>query len=518
MKLQDLKNELNNEKQLTENGAVGYRTTGKELLNLNFFASSLRHMSDGEIYDKFIKAFYEDKLLAIKWLYFLRDCRGGLGERRSFRVILQNLAHDHPELVKQLISITAEYGRFDDLWCLLDTDLRDEVIKYCYLTFLIDIKNCQNDKSITLLSKWLPSTFSKKKNYQKYAKMFEKGFNLTKKDYNKALSILRQYSNVVECKMSNNKWSEINYEQVPSKANLLYKDAFMKHEPERRKAYLDSLVKGEAKINSSVLFPHDIVHNYSCEYWGELKPYDQTLESLWDNLPDYVNGNDKTICVVDGSGSMWTRIDPNANTSAIEVANALGIYFSQNLKGEYKDSFITFSSKPQLVNMSNCESLRDKLELAYKYDECSNTNIEAVFDLILNVAIKNGYTQDDLPENILILSDMEFDGCTYDNSQSVDSWGWAHCGLRNTLFEEIANKYAAYGYKLPSLAFWNLCSRTGTIPMNENEMGVKLISGFSATVVKMVLSNKTDPYEVLLEQLNSERYDAVEEAFNKAKI
>lgn len=509
MKLKDLKNELSNEKQITENGAVGYRTTGKNLLDLNFMASSLRKKSEDEIYDIFTKAFFEDKLLAIKWLFFLRDCRGGLGERRSFGVILQKLAIDYPELVKELIDLVAEYGRYDDLLCLLDTDLKDFIVDYFKETISSDLKNVINKKPITLLAKWLPSVKSKN---AEYAKIIRNGFGMSKKVYSYTLKYLRNYLNVVECKMSRNEWNEIEYSKVPSKANLLYGDAFMRHDADRRNNYLSSLAEGKTKINSSVLFPHDIVHKYSSEgLWStSVKKYNETLEQLWNHLPNYVQGDDSTICVVDGSGSMMTTIDNKSSVSALEVANALGIYFAQNLSGEYKDSFITFSSRPQLVDMSLCNNLHEKLKLAYSHAECSNTNIEAVFDLILNVAIKNNYSQDQLPKNILILSDMEFDRCVCDNNSLT-----YYCNFRSTLFDEIAVKYKKHGYTLPSLAFWNLCSRTGTIPVKENEMGVKLVSGFSPTVVEMVLSNKTDPYETLLEKLNSERYDMVEQTFNE---
>lgn len=514
MKINDLKNELNNEKQLTENGAVGYRTAGKELLDLNFMTSSLRNMSESDIYNRFLKAFYENKLLAVKWLYFLRDIRGGMGERRSFRVILQRLAHDHPKLVKEFIEITAEYGRYDDLWCLLDTDLRDDVIKYCYLVLLKDIKNVKDGKPITLLGKWLPSLSSKKEDKVRYAKMFAKGFNLSEKNYSKTLKMLREYSNVVECKMSAGKWNEIDYSAVPSKANIIYRNAFYKHDEERRQAYLNSLSKGEAKINGEVNFPHDIVHNYMKShswYSNSLKPYDESLEQLWKTLPDYVNGDESTIVVKDGSGSMLSEIS-NTSVTAMDVADALAIYFAEKCSGEYHNSFITFSRRPKLIDMSKCENLREKLIVAKGYNEVSNTNIEAVFDLILNVAIKNNYSQDELPKNILIISDMEFDSCANNNRGD-----YLRYNNNATLFDEIAGKYAQYGYKIPRMVFWNLMSRTGTIPVKENNLGVSLVSGFSPVVIKMVLSGKLDPYECLLEQLNSERYLPIELAFNRVK-
>lgn len=502
MKLIDLENELSNEMQYTENGVLGFRTTGKELLDLNFATSSLRKMSEDEIYDRFVKAFYENKLLAIKWLFFLRDARGGMGERRSFRAILKGLATDQPKLVKELIPIVAEYGRADDLLCLLDTNLKDEVLEYYDDVISSDIENMLAGKSITLFGKWLPRFKSKN---DAYARIIALGLGLTQKEYKQICKELSNYSNVIECKMSRNEWGEIDYSAVPSKANVLYRNAFTKHDEERRLAYLESLVKGEVKINSSANFPHDIVHAYRDRgAWDSVREYDQTLEELWKALPDYVNGDNSTIVVADGSGSMNVQIDPKTKTSALEVANALAIYFSEKLTGEFKDKYITFSSRPQLVDMGNCNSLREKIHVALAYDEVANTDIYKVFKLILDTAVKNNYTQDELPKNILVISDMEFDYGVYGHPDK-------------TLFENIAVEYAKFGFKMSRLIFWNVNSRTQTIPVVQNENGVILLSGFSPSVVKMALSGNLDPYDALLEQLNSPRYNLVEETFNKAK-
>ena len=225
---------------------------------------------------------------------------------------------------------------------------------------------------------------------------------------------------------------------------------------------------------------------------------DPTLEQLWKALPDYVSRAGNTICVADGSGSMTSRIG-GTNVTALSVANALAIYFAERSSGQFKDTYITFSSRPQIVDFSNANSLREKIEIAANHCEVANTNIEATFDLILQTAIKNEMTQDDMPQNVLVLSDLGFDQMT---SGRTDK----------RLFEELADRYEAHGYKLPRLVFWNIMNRTGTIPVKENEAGVALVSGFSPAIIKMVLSNKIDPFECLLEQLNSERYAPVENA------
>jgi hypothetical protein len=335
---------------------------------------------------------------------------------------------------------------------------------------------------------------------------------MTSREYRKMLSKMRKYIDVVECKMSAKEWNGINYEAVPSRANLIYNNAFLRNDEERRRAYLGALEKGEAKINASTLFPHDIVHKYGRGYG-----VDATLEGLWEALPDTVKGCGNTIVVADGSGSMTCNVGGNTGVTALDVANSLAIYFAERSSGEFKDKYITFSERPQLVDFSNAKNLRDKLTIARQHNEVANTNIEAVFDLILNTAIRNKMAQEDMPANILIVSDMEFDSCATSGTPSAsrNSWGWYSSSYQRpttTLFDTIAKKYAEHGYKLPRLVFFNVNSRTSTIPVKENDLGVALVSGFSPNTIKMIMSNKLDPYECLLEQLNTERYQAVEDA------
>lgn len=507
MFMNDLKETLNEDfnTSITENGAVGYRTTGKALLDINFSITSMRRMPEHQIVDKFVKAFYENKLLAVKWLFFCRDAREGIGERRLFRACMKYLAEQHKDIAKAVIELIPEYGRMDDIWCLLDTDLKNDIIHYIKKQLLEDIDNMKNNKPISLLGKWLKSENCSSKESKRLAHIIREGLGLTPRQYRKILSALRSYLKVVETYMSKKEWSEIDYSTVPSRANLIYNSAFLRNDEERRRKYLESLQKGETKINAGVLFPHDIVHKYmtSDEWWRhKVKSSDDiTLEELWKALPDYVNGAGNTICVADGSGSMTSNVG-TGNVTALDVANALAIYFAERSSGQFKDTYITFSQRPRIVDLSKGKSLREKIEIALRHNEVANTNIEAVFDLILQTAINKNMTQDDLPQNILILSDMEMDGCATSNSGRPNQ----------KLFKVFADRYAEHGYKLPRLVFWNINSRTGTIPVKENDLGVALVSGFSPAIVKMVLSNSVDPFECLLEQLNSERYKKVEDA------
>ncbi len=504
--MNSLKNQMDNAKQLTENGAVGYQTTGKKLLDLNFSVTSLRNKTEDYIESKFVDAFYEDKMMSIKWLFYARD-REGVGERRTFRVIMKYLASNHLDIAKAVLELIPEYGRWDDLWCLLGTELRHDIIDLVKKQLNEDAKNMMENKPISLLAKWCPSCNASSFETKKLARDIYKEIGMTEIQYRKTLSKLRKYLDIVEVKMSAKEWSEIDYSKVPSRANLIYNSAFLKNDEERRREYLAALERGDkdVKINASVLFPHDIVHRYTKGSWSRtVKAKDTTLEELWKALPDYVQGNGNTICVADGSGSMTSTIG-GTSVTALDVANALAIYFAERSSGQFKDNYITFSERPQLVNFSKAKTLREKIEIALRHNEVADTNIEAVFDLILQTAIDNNMTQDDLPQNILILSDCEF------NSMVTWGMGWNNRPTQ-TLFNAIADKYAEYGYKLPRLVFWNIMSRTGTIPVKQNDLGVALVSGFSPAIVKMVLSNSTDPYECLLEQLNTKRYQPVEDA------
>ena len=485
----------------TENGALAYRTTGKALLDLNFAVASLRSASPVDIANRFEKAFFEDKVIAMKWLFYARDIRGGLGERRLFRTVFGNMASTNPEYVAPLIRLVPEYGRWDDLWCLLDTKLAKTVLEVVAEQLKADILGMEKGESISLLAKWLPTAKSSNASTRKYARQIINFVGVDEKTYRKTKTKLLKHLDVVEVKMSSNRWDEIKYEAVPSRANLRYNPAFLRHDEERRREFLSKLEKGEVKINASTLFPHDIVHKYTNGGWRSVGDYDAAIEGLWKALPDVVKGCGNTIVVADGSGSMTVRVG-GTNVSALEVANALAIYFAERSSGQFKDNYITFSRRPQLVDLSNGKNLREKLQIALRHSEVADTNVEAVFDLILTTAITNNMRQDELPENILIISDMEFNSCAVASHGRLDA----------RLFQVIAKKYADAGYKLPRLVFWNVNSRTGAIPIKENDLGVALVSGFSTNIVKMVMSNQTDPYACLLEALNVERYAPIGEA------
>jgi hypothetical protein len=486
---------------LTENGAVAHSTSGSKLLDMNFAVASLRGKPEAEIVKMFRAAFNENPILAMRWLFYVRDVREGLGERTLFRVCLNDLAKNQQEvLVNALIPYVAEYGRWDDIFSLIDNKkCKTAVLKVIKTQWDADDKGMVNGESISLMAKWLPSEQASNLEAKKRAGIISSYLKLTPRQYRKALSAFRAYIDVIERKMSSNNWQSIDYETVPSQANLRYKNAFLKHDEIRRRAYLGALERGEAKINSSVTFPHDIVHKYYGNAFHLPSKEDAALESMWKSLPDMVQGESSTIVVADGSGSMGVRVG-NTNITALQVANALAIYFAERCKGEFQNKYITFSNTPRIVNL-NGGSLLKNLGIAMRHCEVASTNIQAVFNLILETAKRNRMSQEEIPANILIVSDMEFNSAVTCNTYNCSS---------KTLFDRIKQKYEQAGYKLPRVIFWNVNSRTKAIPMVQNELGVTLVSGFSVNICKSVMTNCVDPYDALVETIQSKRYDVIE--------
>ena len=496
-------------KTFTENRAVAYKTTGKNLLDFNFKLSQYRNIEIEEIKNDFSKVFFEDPMLATKFVFYVGDVRGGLGERRTFNACIEWLIENKPEIALSVLEYIPEYTRWDNLAKLVKSKNKrivNKVIITIGNQLIEDIYNMAEGKDISLCAKWLPSINASSEETRVLANIICKGLDLTPKKYRKTLSTLRKYLDVVEVKMSAKEWDKIDYERVPSLANLKYSDAFYRNDMLRRAEYLSSLKNGKAKINALVSQPHEIVRKYYNQpnsWLHRIKAFDDTLEEMWKALPNiYV---EDSLIVRDGSGSMCCSVNSNSNTTCLDVATALTIYCSEHNSNIWKDKFITFSSRPEFVDLSMCHTLRDKLIRCDAEDDCSNTNIEATMRLILDTAIENNLSQEEMPKNIVIISDMQFDA-------RRGSFNW-----NKTLFEQIAEDYAEAGYKLPKICFWNVCSRElNTIPMQDNELGLVLCSGFSITNLNMFMSGEINPYKILVEQINSSRYDKIEKAIKTA--
>jgi len=501
-----LKTVLDQRKQLTENGAVAFETSGSALVDMNYKIPSYRDADEQTILNDFLKAYSEDPELAIKWMFYAGDIRQGLGERRLFKILVKNVLPAHPHL----ISLIPEYSRWDVVTELLDTRIKNDVAELIKDQLQKDNYAMKNNKPASLMAKWLPSINTSSKETVRKATILSNLLGMPPAIYRKTLAALRKYLDVTEVKACANQWDKIDYEKVPSKANLLYKEAFMKHDPERRQQFIDALSKGEVKVNAGALFPHEIVHRYISEnYWGEsaVKETDYFLESMWKALPKKDAYSKPVIVVRDGSGSMECNVSSKSKVTALDIATALAIYFSENAHADFKDKFITFSERPKLVDLSNLDSLRDKVARAYKEVECSNTNIEKTFQLILDTAVANDMKQEDIPD-ILIISDMEFDASVGSNS----SMATCYCSLQDknpTLFDDIAKQWKTFGYELPSVTFWNVNSRTNSVPMQKNKLGVKLVSGFSQNVLDLVMNSELTPFDALKNILTGERYSPI---------
>ena len=502
----------------TENGAAGYRTTGYSLLDLNFKVSSLRSREEALIVKYFMEAYYEDRKYAVKWLFFLRDILEGLGERRTFRVCLKYLAISHPETVKAVLDLVPEYGRFDDLLCLLDTPVCDEVCAFFKQQLDADLAAMKAGKPVSLLAKWLPSSNTSSGETRRMASAVAKKLGMGERSYRRMLTELRSYSNVLETKLSASRWAEINYEAVPAKANLKYEEAFLRHDRQGREAYYKKVLTEGGKLNTTGLMPYEIVHRMQ----GSSYPYtikdDVLAELMWQKIRQdgFQNnwGFERCIVVADGSGSMLTPVAGNTSVTALDVCNSLAIYFAEQLGGVFHDKAITFSSRPQFIDLAAGKSLKEKLEIMRLHNEVANTNIEAVFDMLLAMAMEEKVPAEQLPKQVLIISDMEFDAARHPDRWDRKTNPWRP--FDQTLFREMERKFETAGYSMPQLIFWNVCGRTDTIPMVDSNKDICLLSGFSQNAMK-VASNKEaqDPYEKLLKTLDSPRYLPVECALKK---
>ena len=309
------------------------------------------------------------------------------------------------------------------------------------------------------------------------------------------------------------------FRSVPSKANLNYNKAFLRHDTERRQAFLAALKTGEAKINASVANPCDIVNKYmnlNGRWYGLPQRADDTLEGMWKALPDMIPDDKGMLVVCDCSGSMESGIGGNTNMRCIDVAMSLAIYCADHLKGAFANKYITFSADPHIVRFNDNDSLCNKLRKTLECQDCSNTNLEKVFDLILATAVNNHSPQSDLPERILIVSDGEFDSMC-DAQNTINRYGWSSSRTRvdKTFMQNINQRFKNAGYKMPTIVFWRVNTRNSTaLPFKMDDRGAIMVSGYSTNLLKMVLSDKTNPMDALLEQLNIPRYDCFEAAYS----
>ncbi|MBE6590581.1 MAG: DUF2828 family protein [Ruminococcaceae bacterium] len=485
--LQYLKQESN--KTFTENGAATLKTTQSDCLDLFATIGAIRRESDDEITARFMRAFAEDKDIAMKLLFFARDIRGGLGERRVFRIILKYLAQNEPEIIRKNLAHVAEYGRFDDLLVLFDTPVEKDMLDLIREQLCKDVEAMDNDGEVSLLGKWLPSVNASNSDTIKSAKKIARFLKMDDKAYRKMLSQLRAHIRIIENNLREKDYT-FDYEKQPSKAMFKYRGAFARNDAERYKAFLSRVSDGKARLHTDTLMPYEIV----APFFNRKVSDDErrAIDTTWNSQRDF-GGNENALVVIDGSGSMYGWGEPKPAT----VALSLGIYFAERNNGAFKNHFITFSENPQLVEIKG-DDILDKLRYCCGYNEVANTNIQKVFELILNAAKLNKVAQNELPRRLYIVSDMEFDCCTKDASL--------------TNFEYAKKIFEEAGYILPEVVFWNVASRNRQQPVTQNEQGVALVSGCTPAIFSMLAEGKLEdmtPYRIMLDVLGGERYERI---------
>ena len=468
----------------TENGADAKNTTDSALLDMFATIGAMRTRSEDEIVKKFELAFQEDSLGAMRCLFYARDIHGGLGERRVFRVLLTYIANKHTEELRKNIDKIPEYGRWDDVYSLVGTKLEDNMWDDVKYQLLKDKVLMKNEESSSLLAKWLKKADASSPNTRKLGIYTAKKLGMSVYDYKRLCNRLRKHIDVVEQRMSARQWDTINYPAVPSRAMMNYRKAFARHDQERFEEYINKVSSGEQKINAATLYPYDIVEKIL--YHSENS---KVLEAQWDNLPNYVDGDVNAVVMADVSGSMYGR--------PMATSIGLAMYFAERNKGAYHNLFMTFSGRPKFVEIKG-NTITQKINYISRASWQMNTDLEAALMKILDVAIENHCSQEEMPKSLIIISDMEIDCCTNQKH-------------RENFYDYVSRVYKEHGYKIPNVVFWNVNSRHDVFLADKNRKGVQLVSGQSVSTFKNLIGcvDKT-PVEMMYSVLNSDRYQAIQ--------
>ena len=503
-------NELKNSTNYgyTENGAIKRLTTNSAVYDMFAFGGAYRSRSDEDVIFLFKKAFEENAELAMKCLFWLRDCRGGQGERRFFKVCMKWLAENQLNAARRNLEYISEYGRWDDLYIFVDTPLEKEMFKLIKQQLekdIYDVVSGTDKTGISLLAKWLKSENASSKETKKLAKKTREYLGISARTYRKTLSKLRERIKVLERLMSANRWDEIDFSKIPSKAGLVYKNAFARRDMIAKK--YEAFAKDKnTKVNAGTLYPYEVVAKALAGFgwYGNGSALSETdramVNKYWENLPDYLNGSDcSMMCVVDTSGSM----KGTDAAAPINVAISLGLYCAERMTGPFANNYISFASRPQLIKTDGIDFV-DKVRRIYKTNLIDNTNLTAVFDLLLNIARREGVKEKDIPKTIVVISDMEIDQGTY-------SWSDYNChkwtkNSASTEMEKIRKKWASYGFKLPKLVYWNVSARHDTIL--DAGPNVSFVSGMSPTLFKQIITGKTG-YDLMIETICADRYSVI---------
>ena len=467
----------------TENGAVALNTTGNACLDLFGTIGALRDANYVRIGQVFAEAYKENPLLATKIAFYARDIREGLGERRVFRTIIGYLAYNHPEALRPNLDLIGVFGRYDDLYCLIDTPLEDDMWAAMKKQFEEDVRNLHEGNAVSLLAKWIKTADASSTNTRKLGILTAKRLGYPVYNFKRIVRALRKRINVVESLMSAGRWGEIQYSAVPSRAMMIYRKAFMKHDPERFAEFTANAVNGKEKINSSTLYPYDLMEKIWT--WRSAKE-DDVVEAQWRQLPNYVEPGMNAIVIADTSGSMMGR--------PINTAIGLAIYFAERNVGAYHNMWMSFSANPKIHRLKG-DTLAQKINSLDMRDWMMNTDLKAAFKLVLDIAEKNEVPPEEMPKSLIVISDMEIDFC------GNKDW---------TFYDKMAHKFEKHGYQIPNIIFWNVASRNDVFHADTKRKGVQLCSGQSTTVFKQMLSCiGMTPVEAMHKVIDSERYNCI---------
>ncbi len=471
----------------TENGAVALNTTGDARLDLFGTIGSLRTAENERVNRLFSEAWKVDPLFATKIAFYARDVRGGLGERQTFRTILQFMAEYHPEGLRPNLDLVGVYGRYDDLYCLIGTPMENEMWAAMKKQFEEDRRNLNEGNAVSLLAKWIKTADASSKETRRLGILTAQKLGYSVYEFKRLVRAMRKRIGIVEALMSAGRWDEIRYSAVPSRAMMIYRNAFMKHDPERYGEFINKAANGEEIIHSATLFPYDIVEKVlKMGYTIKEIVEDPALEAQWRQLPDYVEKGTNALVIADTSGSMYGR--------PLATSVGLAVYFAERNTGAYHNMFMSFS-RASRIHMLKGETLAQKIGSINMDDWDSNTNLRAAFEHVLEIAVENHVSPEDMPKSLIVISDMEID----------------YCGDKNwTFYEKMSQRFMDNGYNIPNTIFWNVASRHDVFHADKSRIGVQLVSGQSAAVFRQVMQCVgLTPVEAMEKIINSERYEAI---------
>lgn len=478
----------------TTNGAVGHKSTLNPIYDLFALGGALRNAAPARVIELFSHAYAIDKELTLKCMFYIRNIRGlGQGERKTFRIMLKELAKIDPEVAKKNIANIPFYGRYDDLFTLFDTPIEKDMIRFVTQQLLEDSINVKYNRPISLLAKWMPSINASSKETKGMAKRFVKAFGCTEKVYRKKLAELRAYLKITETYVTNHDFSAIEYDKVPGLAGLRYAHLFRAYDNERYTNFINSK---ESKVHAGTLYPYDVAHL-------ALTGADENIvNKYWKELHDYTNGkSDNGLCIVDTSGSMTVGV---GKAKPLDAAVALGYYVATKNKGWFHNCFLTFSDTPTLCEVAGQNPAFDMKKM---YEDNinnwgSSTNLEKVFDMLLSVAIKEDLWEDEMPTKLYIISDMQFNGALTTNNHLLRT----EAAIEDFM-TTMEKKFEKYSCELPKVIFWNV-NACNQVNLPGEGKKFSYVSGCSPSILSILLEDKSG-IDIMLEVLNDQIFDKV---------